>query len=531
MSEDKRILAAGRVTRKSIEYKINGETCLHIVYRELVKLKLHKTIANVSSGLNRRIAAGEYSSDLLNDMQGNINLSSTQLVPEDIAQLKDLADKNQTDCMILFNFGNVFLQASELEPYINRIINGNSDVIVVDRPSVAQIYLFSAKALSVMDGDKGKHKNMLDLIEACSDKLRVEILKVSKSIPASIMNEYYGIKLIEHFGQPYEYNRFAELIYEHPSLKEPLKSIRVELKHPGPDGKAMLPRFFQPENLISADSVIQLMDQINMPGSPWIELGIFGNPIMHPEFKRIVSALKERKDVRARLSCTGAAIGPEMLEEITDWPFLQYYLRMEQPVKTPGQHPAIKVLNHLSVSKGKQLQELLKDPDFIVKKPFSPLLILEVGFTSSSWSMVPGIAKKWDFHSVALRDYESLQSKPDIYERGFWDYFYRKFPPLEKTIFRQYSSFNGRMNPDRFMDCTPVERNKCLRIANTLTVLSDGKWALCSQDIPGEHSSGNIENTDPWDLWFSDKLCEKRRKVLPAGDFCNDCDVWFQPVC
>jgi len=64
---------------------------------------------------------------------------------------------------------------------------------------------------------------------------------------------------------------------------------------------------------------------------------------------------------------------------------------------------------------------------------------------------------------------------------------------------------------------TPGEKKEpkpCLRLWYTLTVLWDGRVALCCVDYDGRYIMGDLKESNLKEIWNSDQYCSVRRQSL-----------------
>ncbi len=106
----------------------------------------------------------------------------------------------------------------------------------------------------------------------------------------------------------------------------------------------------------------------------------------------------------------------------------------------------------------------------------------------------------------------------------------------DETRFSVYFNWAGKLaNEGR----TPSKVNFCERIYHYITILVDGRVALCCFDSEAEYSVGDVMESSIHEIWHSDAFAEKRRwlyqKDFDRLKLCARCDyinhpTWMTPL-
>jgi hypothetical protein len=113
---------------------------------------------------------------------------------------------------------------------------------------------------------------------------------------------------------------------------------------------------------------------------------------------------------------------------------------------------------------------------------------------------------------------------------GFYDFW---IPKIGSAIIRGYNDYCGMLSPDTLLPSTPSVRESCRRLASRLTLLADGRVALCAQDVAGTVVTGNWITQSLGEIWNGAALGQARtahgRRALEAFPLCARCTEWSRP--
>ncbi|MCC7145773.1 MAG: SPASM domain-containing protein [Phycisphaeraceae bacterium] len=88
------------------------------------------------------------------------------------------------------------------------------------------------------------------------------------------------------------------------------------------------------------------------------------------------------------------------------------------------------------------------------------------------------------------------------------------------------------MPPQSPVNMTPPKRRSCRQVARRMTILSDGRVALCDQDWLGDGAIGNAHATPLRDIWQQAADSVRRLHRTHAWDqlpLCTNCSEWHRP--
>ena len=94
------------------------------------------------------------------------------------------------------------------------------------------------------------------------------------------------------------------------------------------------------------------------------------------------------------------------------------------------------------------------------------------------------------------------------------------------------STFGGHIADVAAADMTPPRRGPCRRLSDRLTVLSDGRYSSCEQDVLGRQCQGHIQRDALGPIWRQNfaalriQHADGRWKDSPV---CARCDAWHRP--
>lgn len=95
------------------------------------------------------------------------------------------------------------------------------------------------------------------------------------------------------------------------------------------------------------------------------------------------------------------------------------------------------------------------------------------------------------------------------------------------------SAYAGQWPDLGVMQMAPPTRRPCERIFSRAMVLADGRVTVCDQDFRGEHAIGSVAGHCLSDLWTGARMESVRRAHLDAAydavPLCPTCDEWHRP--
>ncbi len=87
----------------------------------------------------------------------------------------------------------------------------------------------------------------------------------------------------------------------------------------------------------------------------------------------------------------------------------------------------------------------------------------------------------------------------------------------------------GVMPDVAVMDMAPPRRVACRQLSHRMTILSDGRAALCDQDWAGEHALGRVGDEALSALWLRVGTVGREHRAGCYHGACADCRQWHRP--
>ena len=111
------------------------------------------------------------------------------------------------------------------------------------------------------------------------------------------------------------------------------------------------------------------------------------------------------------------------------------------------------------------------------------------------------------------------------------DLFDRWWTHADGVVIRGFDHRAGAVADRDPLPLLPGHRRPCAKVlAGTMSLLVDGRWALCPADVEARFALGTGPEDDPVDLWSSASLAALRDQHA-RGDFshplCRDCRSWI----
>lgn len=109
--------------------------------------------------------------------------------------------------------------------------------------------------------------------------------------------------------------------------------------------------------------------------------------------------------------------------------------------------------------------------------------------------------------------------------------FDRWWPHADGVVIRGFDHRAGALADRDPLPLLPGQRRPCAKLlAGTMSLLADGRWALCPADVEARFVLGAGTEADPVDLWSSASMASLREQHV-GGDFshplCRDCRSWI----
>ncbi len=129
---------------------------------------------------------------------------------------------------------------------------------------------------------------------------------------------------------------------------------------------------------------------------------------------------------------------------------------------------------------------------------------------------------------MKINETDEFAKENDIksYLDKYYDFWEGQKVPI---ILQKQNIYFGRIPDRRYSDLSPVKRTPCWHLQRDLYVLSNGTITFCKQDIDGENSYGNVNNTSLQEIWSNQKksFLEDYKGNFSSKPDCRNCDEWY----
>ncbi len=226
-----------------------------------------------------------------------------------------------------------------------------------------------------------------------------------------------------------------------------------------------------------------------------VTLGGLGEPLLHPEVGRMIRAAREAGIFGVHLETNGVLLEGELMEEIV------------------AAGPDV-----ISVSVDADSAETyrsLKGTDAFEKVKGNVERLIEY---------VRGRPEPWPVVCVSMVKLAENENEMEAffdrwYAQGCW------------PVIRGYNDYAGQLAQRNPLPMALSERIPCRKLEDELTILSDGRAAVCGQDFDGKESVGSVAERSVKEIWNSDRMWGLRRSHQ-AGDYegfrlCEKCVDWY----
>jgi spiro-SPASM protein len=248
---------------------------------------------------------------------------------------------------------------------------------------------------------------------------------------------------------------------------------------------------------IDVELVRRLAIQMSEYDDSIIVLGGFGEPLLHPEFDRIVAACREA-DIFGLAVRTNA-------------------LAMDDAAIDAMMNHKVDVVNVLLDAVSAEGYEAVHGVDGFAQAVgrVQRLSALRIERQHVEPIVLPEIVK-------ANETFEAIEA--------FYDQWIRSDGG---AVIRGYSDRAGQLADRQVMRMAPPVRTACRQIGHRATVLADGRMVVCDQDFRGMHAVGHAGESPLSSLWLGSRM-EQIRQGHQAGEFgvmplCSSCGDWHRP--
>lgn len=228
-----------------------------------------------------------------------------------------------------------------------------------------------------------------------------------------------------------------------------------------------------------------------------IVLGGFGDPLLHPEFTKILTCCREAAVFGLAVRTNAIALSNDMCQALIDASVDIVEILLDstqrkhyQQVHGCDQYDGvIENIGRLQEHRNKSKRPV----------PF----------------VVPTLIK-------AQETFDHLDS--------FFDHWVRT---CGWAVIEGYSHHALQQPDRRVMNMAPPVRQPCRQLRDRLTILADGTVTACDQDYAALRPVGNLQDQSIQEIWDGATLTTLRRahqqQTLDADPLCAKCDAWHNP--
>jgi len=220
-------------------------------------------------------------------------------------------------------------------------------------------------------------------------------------------------------------------------------------------------------------------------------LGGSGDPLMHPDFYKIIELAAKEKLVRTIVVETDGILA--------DSNYKNFLLSSDGDIKT--------IINMNGMNSDTYLSIHGKDNFDAV---FQNIISLR------------------DLNEDTDRVYIQIMkiNETNTFLDSYYDFWENNNVPI---ILQKQNTVLGRLEDRRYSDLSPLERTPCCHLQYDFYILSNGDVAFCKQDPDGEYSSGNLNNESLENIWKrrEEFFMNNYRGNLSTAPDCRKCDEWY----
>ena len=272
-----------------------------------------------------------------------------------------------------------------------------------------------------------------------------------------------------------------------------------------------LPDHAYSQNNMPYEKCAELIDQIAVfSEKAVISLSAFGEPLLHPDFLKIVEKILSYEGLSVFFETDGLSVTPDFTEKLAQ-------LEKSAAPRTNGWQKIMIAV----------ILDAASEPTYqkIHKKCLAGAFQAAVNAVALLQTALPG--------SVYPQFVRMNENEAEL--EAFYRYWNEKTNPSGgNLIIQKYDDFAGQLPPCKPADLSPLERDPCWHLRRDMTILYNG-------DVPACHScwnqniSGNVFNQKLEEIWHkTDDLLENHinKNYCCTGNSgkcadCGKCDEWY----
>lgn len=260
---------------------------------------------------------------------------------------------------------------------------------------------------------------------------------------------------------------------------------------------------------ISTETVEAITRELCEDDDALIVLGGFGDPLRHPRFVDVLSAIRRVTQATGHASSIGLCVrtaGVDLSDAVIDG-LIEHGVDVLQVTLDAWTPELYDTVHACEPRDGTMLERVCARLDQLSRRR-------EV-LRSVRPILVPDFVKAKDnLHEM------------DAFHNGW----IRRHGAVSIT---GYSHHAGQLEDRSVMRMCPPTRTPCRRVRSRAMVLSDGVVTMCDQDFHGAHPIGRIGETGLTEMWCGRTLQQIRgdhqRGRYDTTPLCAACDEWHRP--
>jgi spiro-SPASM protein len=229
-----------------------------------------------------------------------------------------------------------------------------------------------------------------------------------------------------------------------------------------------------------------------LSGNPVVSLGLYGEPLLHPDFDGILDEMRKYPRFRFLVESRGLSGPSKNAQKALELPNVEFLVDL-----SAAESPTFEVF----------------------KRPLDPAVPFEA--LSAVEERVKALEPK---DRVYIQFTRTPRNEQDLMR------FYDKWRDYgDRIVIRKPDTFGGLLDGSRVVDLSPVERQYCYHLQRDIVIRADGTVPLCRQDFNCENPAGNLLKDSLEACW---KNMQTAYNAHWNGDFshpaiCAKCDEWW----
>ncbi len=508
---DTTFLAAANTLKLACEKIYNNQNSIEIIAEKLKNFELDKILF-----INKKDLTSELEQVC---RQYNISIEYPEI---EIKNYKDLLNalnilvgKNNIDNIILLYADYIFVDTDKINSML-KLHNSNLTEYTFGENYVTGLVpeILSADFLKkIIEYDLKKpdilSRRVFDNTTADINKffIEVDIAEVDFSIKRIELtaNSKRNIKLLKNilqYSHPSKsYIEIYNTINKHPEVLHIFpKYVEIEITNRCNMRCSFCPRqlMTRQEQDMNFELYKKIIDELTENYDDIIvAYSLFGEPLLHPEFKNFVKYTIENSNIFSLIIETNAVLmTDDMIKFLSAFPPDKLIIIFGVDAIKPETYEKIRISNdnkNLFSTVKTNIEKFLTFNDINKYRSFIQILKLKDNFLEIE-----------DFYN-----------------------YWKKF--TDNIIIQKYNNYINQLPDKSITDLTPLDRLPCWHLQRDLEIFSNGTVPLCKQIINDTNIIGNLNNEKIIDIWnklktpFRDNYHTDFNKI----NICRKCDEWY----